>query len=47
MLQPKLICVLKKISDAFDNELMKQSVHDLLMGKKVDLPVYDFKTHTR
>ena len=33
--------------DAFDNELMKQSVLKLCKGQKVDLPVYDFKTNTR
>jgi uridine kinase len=33
--------------DAFDNELMKSTLKDIDKGLRVDLPVYDFKTHTR
>lgn len=33
--------------DAFDNNLMKETLESILEGKKVELPVYDFKTHTR
>ena len=33
--------------DAFDNNLMKKTLESILEGKKVELPVYDFKTHTR
>ena len=33
--------------DAFDNELMKQSVSDLSKGHRVDLPVFDFNTNAR
>ena len=33
--------------DAHDNDLMKQSLRDLLMRKQVDIPVYDFKMGAR
>ena len=33
--------------DALDNELMVQCLMDVLHGKEVSLPVYDFKTHAR
>lgn len=32
---------------AFDNELLVQHVHDLIEGKPVNKPVYDYKRHTR
>ena len=33
--------------DAFDDELMLDTLKKILAGKKVDIPVYDFKTHSR
>ena len=33
--------------DALETELLIQHVRELLAGRAVDLPVYDFKTHTR
>lgn len=33
--------------NSLDTELLTQHVKDLLAGKAVDLPVYDFKRHTR
>jgi len=33
--------------DAFDNELLKQHVKDLLDGKPVDQPIYDYTRHAR
>jgi len=33
--------------DAFDWDSVKQTLHKLKEGKKVDVPTYDFKTHKR
>ncbi|KAL2100181.1 hypothetical protein ACEWY4_004575 [Coilia grayii] len=33
--------------DAFDNELMYQTLKDIVEGKVVDVPTYDFVTHSR
>lgn len=33
--------------DAFDNDLLVKHLHDLLKGKTIDKPVYDFVEHTR
>ena len=34
--------------DSFDNDLMKEKLARIFSGEEVvDLPVYDFKTHTR
>ncbi|KAF4089574.1 hypothetical protein AMELA_G00067430 [Ameiurus melas] len=33
--------------DAFDNELMLKTLHDIIQGKTVHIPVYDFVTHSR
>ena len=33
--------------DAFDNELLKQHVRDLLDGKPVEQPIYDYTRHAR
>jgi len=33
--------------DALETELLIQHVRELLAGRAVDLPVYDFRTHTR
>ncbi|MBA3711214.1 MAG: uridine kinase [Pyrinomonadaceae bacterium] len=33
--------------DAIDNDLLVEHVRDLKAGREVDLPLYDFKTHTR
>ena len=34
-------------SDAFDTALMKKTLEDILDCKNVQVPVYDFKTHSR
>ncbi|XP_012685621.2 uridine-cytidine kinase 1 [Clupea harengus] len=33
--------------DAFDNELMYQTLKDIVEGKVVEVPTYDFVTHSR
>lgn len=33
--------------DALDNELMLRTLMDVLLGKEVHLPLYDFKIHAR
>jgi len=33
--------------DAFDYELMVQTLRDLKQGKRVQIPIYDFTTHKR
>jgi uridine kinase len=33
--------------DAYDFELMKSQLRTLLEGKSVEIPIYDYKTHTR
>ena len=33
--------------DAIDNELLKQTLVDVVSGKQVEIPIYDYKTHTR
>uniref|UniRef100_A0A674P2P7 uridine/cytidine kinase n=1 Tax=Takifugu rubripes TaxID=31033 RepID=A0A674P2P7_TAKRU len=33
--------------DAFDNDLVLQTLQDILQGKTVQIPVYDFVTHSR
>ncbi|MCR5787353.1 MAG: uridine kinase [Acholeplasmatales bacterium] len=33
--------------DSLDNDLMYEQLRDLLDGKKIEKPLYDFKTHTR
>ncbi|XP_049604165.1 uridine-cytidine kinase 2-B [Syngnathus scovelli] len=33
--------------DAFDNELIMQTLREILEGKTVQIPVYDFVTHSR
>ncbi|XP_040026424.1 uridine-cytidine kinase 2-B [Gasterosteus aculeatus] len=33
--------------DAFDNELIKQTLRQILQGETVQIPVYDFVTHSR
>lgn len=33
--------------DAIDHELMISQVKDLLSGKAIEMPIYNFKTHTR
>lgn len=32
---------------AFDNDLLVQQVHDLMNGKPIEKPTYDFVNHTR
>lgn len=34
-------------SDAFDNELIRQTLGEILQGETVHIPVYDFVTHSR
>lgn len=34
-------------ADAFDNDLVLQTLQDILQGKTVQIPVYDFVTHSR
>ena len=33
--------------DAFDNELLKQHVKDLIVGKSIEQPIYDYTRHAR
>eukprot|EP01130_Rhizamoeba_saxonica_P011164 TRINITY_DN4622_c0_g1_i1.p1 TRINITY_DN4622_c0_g1~~TRINITY_DN4622_c0_g1_i1.p1 ORF type:complete len:180 (-),score=43.66 TRINITY_DN4622_c0_g1_i1:32-571(-) len=33
--------------DAFDWELLTETIHDLSLGKNVNIPCYDFTTHSR
>ncbi len=33
--------------DAFDNELLKKHLSDLLNGKSIEKPIYDFENHNR
>ncbi|TJX16309.1 uridine kinase [Tissierella creatinini] len=33
--------------DAFDNELLKKHLSDLLDGKSIEKPIYDFENHNR
>ena len=35
------------VEDAFDNELMYQTLKDLVEGRAVEVPTYDFVTHSR
>lgn len=35
------------ITDAFDNELMYQTLKDIVEGSVVEVPTYDFVTHSR
>lgn len=43
------ICTLPTywISEAFDNELMYKTLKDIVEGRVVDVPTYDFVTHSR
>ena len=34
-------------ADAFDFDLLVDTIHKLKEGKHVDVPVYDFNTHSR
>ncbi len=33
--------------DAFDHDLLYRQINDLLSGKSISHPIYDYKTHTR
>jgi len=33
--------------DAFDHELLKQDLSDLITGKDIEVPFYDYSTHSR
>jgi len=35
------------ITDAFDNVLLIKTLRDISQGETVNIPVYDFKTHSR
>ncbi|KAE8611379.1 hypothetical protein XENTR_v10012426 [Xenopus tropicalis] len=41
-----LLCSFQ-FSDAFDNELILKTLKELMEGKTVQIPVYDFVTHSR
>lgn len=34
-------------TDAFDNDLIMQTLQQILQGETVQIPVYDFVTHSR
>lgn len=40
---PLLLC----LTDAFDNELIVKTLCDIMEGRTVQIPVYDFVTHSR
>ncbi len=33
--------------DSYDFDLMKKQIRDLINGQSVEIPIYDYKTHTR
>ena len=35
------------VEDAFDNELMYKTLKDIVEGRVVEVPTYDFVTHSR
>lgn len=35
------------LAEAFDNELMHKTLKDIVEGKVVEVPTYDFVTHSR
>ena len=35
------------MSDAFDYDLMVKTLSDLKSGKMIEVPIYDFNTHSR
>lgn len=39
--------MLVSFTDAFDSELIMKTLHDILQGKTVHIPVYDFVAHSR
>ena len=43
----KLFAFSMQFSDAFNNDLILQTLRDILAGKKCEIPVYDFKTNSR
>lgn len=40
-------CAFRWLAEAFDNELMYKTLKDIVEGKVVDVPTYDFVTHSR
>lgn len=40
-------CCLYLLAEAFDNELMYKTLKDIVEGKVVEVPTYDFVTHSR
>ena len=41
------LCISPSTPDAFDFDLLVDTLHKLKEGKHVDVPVYDFVTHSR
>lgn len=39
--------LLLHLTDAFDNELIVKTLCDIMEGRTVQIPVYDFVTHSR
>ena len=35
------------VEDAFDNQLMYKTLKDIVEGRVVEVPTYDFVTHSR
>lgn len=35
------------VAEAFDNELMYKTLKDIVEGRVVEVPTYDFVTHSR
>lgn len=42
-----LTAILLCVADAFDNELMYKTLKDIVEGRVVEVPTYDFVTHSR
>ena len=42
-----MLFLLQCVADAFDNALMYQTLKDIVEGKVVEVPTYDFVTHSR
>jgi len=44
----EVICIFcVQFPDAFNNDLIVQTLRDILAGKKCEIPVYDYKTNSR
>jgi len=42
-----LISNFLQFPDAFNNDLILQTLRDILAGKKCEIPVYDYRTNSR